>query len=95
VHEFLADVLEHLGQAGSGVLDEMAADVHLEALVRHRHRPAAEHRAAVGHQDPLALGGQQRPGGKAGRAGPDHHDVVVSHAPSSTPNPIKRLFYIS
>src|SRR5581483_12509828 len=80
VDELLAHVLEHLGQAGSRILDEMAADVHLEALVRHRHRPAAEHPAAVGHQDPLALGGQQRPGGKAGRPGPDHHHVLVGHA---------------
>jgi hypothetical protein len=80
VHEFLAHVLEHLGQAGPGVLDEVAAHVHLEALVRDRHRPAAQHRAAVGHQDPLALGGQQRPGGQPGGPGPDHHHVVVGHA---------------
>ncbi len=79
VHQLLADVLEHLGQARAGILDEVPADVDPEALVGDLHRPAAQFPVAVDDQDFLALLGQQGSGAQAGSAGTDDDDIDLGH----------------
>ena len=79
VAEPLAEVLEDLGDPRARVLEQVPADVELEALVRHRHPAAAEMLRLVEHEHLLAALREQRAGRQAGCSGPDHNDVHLRH----------------
>ena len=83
--ELLADVLEDLGDAAAGVLEQVAAEVELEALVGHGHAAAAEVPAGLDDDDLLALLGQQRGGGQPCGAGADDDDVDLGHRARGDP----------
>ena len=62
-----------------GVLEQVAAEVELEALVGHRHAAPAEVAPGLDDGDLPSLLGEQRGRGQAGGAGADDDDVDLGH----------------
>ena len=79
VAEMLAEVLEDLGDPRARVLEQVAAEVELEALVRHRHPAAAEVGRLVEDEHLLAVLREQRAGCQPGGSRSDHDDVKFAH----------------
>ena len=78
-HELLADVLEDLRDAAARVLEQVPAEVELEALVGHGHPAPAEIGGRFHDADALALLGEQRGGAEARGARSDDDDVDLGH----------------
>ena len=96
--EVLAEVLEDLGDPGAGVLEQVAADVELEALVGHRHAAAAEMRRLVEDEHLLAVLREQRARRQPGGSSSDHNDVDLRHRqppPRVWPSSTKRLIGVT